>query len=175
MLGYDEISKLEQLIQYELEENLLGILTKLNRMGKLEKALEVWELDHLLEDNTGYKVFKTGKIVVIGKADIQKDVMLSVAKKVGISKDRIELYLDYDDAKKFDFRKLQWDPSYSAVLVGPMPHSVKDKGDYSSIIAAMEKTEGYPPVFRMGTNQLKISKSGFRNMLQELIETGKIA
>ena len=64
---------------------------------------------------------------------------------------------------------MQWQPTYSAVLVGPMPHSGTTKGDFSSIKSAIENEEGFPPIVRLGTNGLKISKSDFRIKLQELI------
>ena len=50
-----------------------------------------------------------------------------------------------------------------------MPHSVKDKGDFSSMITVMEKQEGYPPVIRMGSNELKITKSNFEQALKGLL------
>lgn len=64
---------------------------------------------------------------------------------------------------------MQYSPKYSAVLVGAMPHSVKDKGDFSSMITAMEKQEGYPLVIRMGSNELKITKSNFEQALKGLL------
>ena len=87
-----------------------------------------------------------------------------------INKNRFEFCLDYNEAKTFPYRKMQYSPKYSAVLVGAMPHSVKDKGDFSSMITAMEKQDGYPPVIRMGSNELKITKTGFCNCLKNLLE-----
>lgn len=56
-----------------------------------------------------------------------------------------------------------------------MPHSGHAKGDYSSVITALEQQEGYPPVVRMGTNGLKITKTSFRNTLESLLQERKIA
>ena len=56
-----------------------------------------------------------------------------------------------------------------------MPHSGSGKGDYSSVISAIEAEEGYPPVVRLGSNGLKITKSDFRSKLTEMIEMKKIA
>ena len=44
-----------------------------------------------------------------------------------------------------------------------------------SIISAIETEPGYPPVVRMGSNGLKITKSDFKDKLQELIDSGKVA
>lgn len=175
MLGIDELLELEEAIKAELEENLTGILARLNRSGRLDELLSLMEMEHLLDKDNGYQVYKSGKIVVIGQSSVKAEVLLSIGKSLGIEKDRFELYLEYEDAKSFDFRKLQWKPSYSLVLVGPMPHSGVSKGDAGSIISAIETEEGYPPIVRLGCNSLKITKSDFRKKLREVIEQGKIA
>jgi hypothetical protein len=42
--------------------------------------------------------------------------------------------LDYEDAQKYDFRKMQYAPQYRVVLFGPTPHSGHGKGDSGSIM-----------------------------------------
>ena len=175
MLNYNEIGELEKAILKELPEKLLPALTKLNRTGDLEHLLDMLGLKDLLGNENEYEVFRTGKIVVVGQSDVKADVLLTIAGKAGISKDRLELYLDYNDAKKLDFRKMQWDPTYSAILVGPMPHSGVSKGDFGSVISALENTEGYPPVVKMGETTLKITKTQFKQKLDELLERGIVA
>ena len=61
------------------------------------------------------------------------------------------------------------------ILVGQMPHSGHAKGDFSSVIAALERQDGFPPVVRVGTKGLNITKSSFRNTLEYLIEKKLIA
>lgn len=175
MLGIEELLELEEAIREELNDNLTGILTKLNRAERLEELLSLLELEHLLEQNSDYQVYKTGKIIVIGQSDVKKEVLLAIGKKLGIDKERFEFYLEYEDAKKFNFKKIQWQPAYSVVLVGPMPHSGISKGDAGSVISAIEKEEGYPPVIRLGRNSLKISKTDFKEKMQELIGCGILA
>ena len=69
-----------------------------------------------------------------------------------------------------DFRKMQYAPQYRLVLFGPVPHSGHGKGDSGSIIAELEKSPAYPRVERMiSGNELKITKSNFREMLERLI------
>ena len=60
-------------------------------------------------------------------------------------------------------------------MVGPMPHSGSGKGNYSSIISALESEEGYPPVVRLGSNGLKITKSDFKMKLEEALAGHLIA
>ena len=55
-----------------------------------------------------------------------------------------------------------------------MPHSTAGKGDSSSAIANMENASGYPKVIRLGSNELKITKTNFKMALQEQQAIGYI-
>jgi len=175
LLSVEQLEELDDMLKAELEERQTEILTRLNREEKLSQLLDLLGLSSLLRPEPLYECYKSGKIVVIGESQADADVLLAIAKDLGIEKKRFELCLEYDAAKRFDCRKMQWNPTYSLVLVGPMPHSGAGKGDYSSIITAIESEEGYPPVERLGTSTLKITKSDFRNKLSELLRTQKIA
>lgn len=175
MLNTEELLELEDSIREELEDHLLEVLAKLNRTEQLEDLLQLLGMEYLLEKDSSYQVYKTGKIVVIGQSDVPAESLLAIAKKLNIDKNRFELYLDYEDAKTFNFQKMQWQPSYSLIMVGPMPHSGKGKGDYGSIIAALEAEDGYPPIVRLGSNGLKITKSDFRSKLEDMIKLHKIS
>ena len=66
---------------------------------------------------------------------------------------------------------MQYAPQYRIVLFGPTPHSGYGKGESGSIIAELEKLPAYPRVERLiSGNELKITKSNFREMLEKLIE-----
>lgn len=173
MLDISELAELEENIRYELDERLEEILIELNRNGKLEDFLHFIGMQRLLQTDES-SVIRDGKIIVIGQSEVDKKVLAAVAEKIGIAKERFEFYLEYEDAVKFDFRRIQWSSKYSCILVGPMPHSGNAKGEYESIIAALEHEEGYPPVGRMGTNELKITKSSFRMALENMISERKI-
>lgn len=175
LLGVEELLELEEALRDELNENLTAILTRLNRTGQLVDLLALLGLEDLLTVDTGYQVYKTGKILVIGQSDVKVDVLIAIGKRLGIEKNRFEFHLDFHDGKKFDFHRIQWNPNYSAILVGPMGHSGISKGDKSSVITAIENEEGYPPVVRLGQNGLKITKSDFTEKIKELLDTGKIA
>ncbi len=117
----------------------------------------------------------SGRILVIGQSDIEKKHLEGVAKSVCIDKDRFEFYLDYNDAKTFDFKKIRYSFKYSCILVGPMPHSGVSKGKNSSIIDTLKTEEGYPKVIHMGAEKLKITKSSFKNTLLYAVGKGIIA
>lgn len=174
MLDIEALFELEETLKDELNNHLEEILVKLNRTDKLEDFLRLIGMQELLGLDDSSETFNDGQIIVIGNSEVDKEKLCAVAKNMGFNRDRFEFYLDYEDAKKFDFKKTQWSTKYSCILVGPMPHSGIAKGDYSSVIVALENEQGYPPVVRMGTNGLKISKSSFRQTLDYLITEKKV-
>lgn len=167
MLGIEQLEELDERLRDELEEHLTEVLIRLNRENRLEELIGILGFPNLLEPEPMYSCFKNGKIVVLGESHVDEATLLAIAKGLGLEKKRFEFCLGYDDAKTFDGRKMQWNPTYCLVLAGPMPHSGTSKGDASSIISALESTEGYPPVIRLGTNTLKITKTDFREKLIE--------
>lgn len=163
LLGIDEIEEL-------LDEIRVRVL-RANREGTLDQLLASMGMHDLIEVKA-QPGNKNGKIVIIGASDVDEKYLLITAGKLGIDKSRFEFYLDYDAIQKYNFRKLQYSDKYRLILVGPMPHSTTGKADSSSVIAEMEKCQDmYPRIIRMGSgNELKISKTGFRDVLQELLE-----
>lgn len=174
MFDVDELMNLEEKLRFILDERMEEILVRLNREGRLEELFDLLGLSELIgRENNAHT--KNGKIVIIGQSEVGEDKLIAIAKNMGIERNRLEFWLDYDDAKTFDFRKTQWSPEYTAILVGPMPHSGTSKGDYSSVISALEQQDGYPPVIRMGNNGLKITKTSFRSTLETLKKERLIA
>lgn len=125
-----------------------------------------------------FETHKNGKILVIGASDTKRIDLINAAKKLGITEDRLDLHLDYYDAKKFDFEKIHYNSNYAAIMLGPQPHSGISKGASGSIIAEVKKKDGYPPVIELQKNsskhELGISKSNFSNELWKLIRKGII-
>ena len=170
-LTLEELSDLEKEIVRELPDNMLGILTKLNRTGRLDEFLDMIGMKHLVENDNAIQTFKNGKIVVVGGSEVKEDILLGIAKKLGIDKDRFEFCLDYDRIQKYDFRKMQYSPVYRVILFGPTPHSGTGKEDRGSIISEIENSKAYPRVERlMNGSELKITKSNFRDKLLQLQE-----
>lgn len=174
MLDVTQLLELEEKLQIELNDRLGEILSLLNRTGRLEEFLELIGLKNLLFHDNAYETFKNGTIVVIGASPVKEAVLLAIGERLGISRDRFEFHLEYKDAQSLNVSNFRYNLKYSLIMVGPMPHSGVGKEDAGSIISAMESKDGYPPVVRLGANGLKISKSDFRNKLQESIDTGKI-
>lgn len=163
----------------ELEELLDEIREKVtlaNRTGILDSILRALDMENWLKPAEEFESYKDGKIVVIGQTSVKEEELRIAAKKAGIDSSRLELCLEYEAAKTFPYSKLQYAPQYRVVMVGPIPHSTIGTADSSSVIAKMESTEGYPRVVRlMNGNELKITKSNFKQALSELITENYIA
>ena len=170
-LTIEELSDLEDKIPMKLPEKITAVLSKLNRSGGLEEFSNTLDMADLLETQQEIYSYKDGKIVVIGGSEVKEEILLSIAKKLGLDKSRFEFCLDYKQIQKYDFKKMQYAPQYRVVLFGPSPHSGHGKGDSGSILAEVEKSPAYPRVERLVSgNELKITKSNFREMLKRLIE-----
>jgi len=159
----------------ELDEILEEIQAKVflaNRMDELDELLEKWGFTQFIEKKTAFDDSpKYGKIVIVGDTELKENIIFAVCKGFGISKDRVELCLDYEQAQKYNFRKMQYNPAYSAILFGPVPHSGAAKGFAGSIIAGVERGGGYPPVVRLSTGtELKITKATLKTALQDMLD-----
>ena len=169
MLQVEELFDLIEPFKNAIIEKAEFILSKLNREGILEEVMTMMGIESDLYPDQVYSVPKAGKIVVIGQSEVKPKVFVAIAEELGISRDRFEFCLDYQDCKRYNFKKLRYSTDYSAVMVGPMPHSSSAKGNYSSAITAMETDGGYPPVIRLGSNGLKITRSDFKEKLKMMV------
>ena len=175
MLDIGELVTIEEILQADFS-GLTGILATLNRTeGHLEQFLSLIGKSDLLKPDDGYEPYKRGKIIVVGYSAVKERVLKGAAKSLGLSPDRFEFWLDYQDGKTFDFSKTRYEPKYSLIMVGPMPHSGAAMDEYSCVITALEKGNGYPTVIRLGSNGLKITKSDFMSKLQDALERNIIA
>lgn len=162
--SYSEIAKIKSRIFAKITKEL-EMANKNNEMDLVfEKYGIILEDEERLPINT-----RTYRILVIGElAGNKKDYQLS-AKKIGINPENIE-FLDYEEAKKLDARKLEFSNEYSDIIYGPTPHKTTGMGDTSSLLALIEsKPLNYPRLIRSKSNslegRLKISVSGFREYL----------
>ena len=94
-LTIEELSELEDKILTEIPDKITAALTKLNRSGGLEEFLTILGMVDLLDKQQEFYSYKEGKIVVIGGTEVKEEVLLSIAKKLGIDKSRFEFCLDY--------------------------------------------------------------------------------
>lgn len=154
-------------------DNLFSVMLLANRSGTLDSMLKSIGQEDLLSD-LGLVVSKRVKrVVVIGESAVKEKRLRSFAGEYCPESEgyEFEFKLTYN-VKAFDFRKMQNNDSYYAVLAGPMPHSTSDKGDYSSVMARMEnEPRQWPHLIRMtdGAGTLKITNNSFKDALQKLL------
>lgn len=170
MYDINILLEIEEQLKNILNDDLLGILTMLNRKEQLEDFLQLVGHPELLPKKKFFQVTKEGLIMVVGYSHVNPKHLEGVVKELGLDVDRFKFYLDYDDGISNKVKSWQWSDKISAILVGPMPHSGEAKGDYSSVITALENEYGYPPIRRLGKNGLNISKSDFKEKLLDLLD-----
>lgn len=114
------------------------------------------------ENELKYLDGKTIKFI----GDIKNSVIDKIkywASKYGFEAD---ITSDYDKITNLDFRKFRYSNKYAAIIAGPMPHSVKGKGNYSSGLEMLKNETGYPDVFECITNdKLKVTPKSAWNAL----------
>ena len=175
LLDANELCSLENTIRERLDSDLTRILCELNRAGELDEALAKWGMDDLLHPNDIYRSNRNGKILIVGDSQVKKERLTPVANDLGIDKKRLEFVLSYDEAKKYDMSRIQYNSDYSLILFGPVPHSGISKGDFGSKIEAVTRTPGYPPMKKLVANeQLKITKNNFKQALEDALNKGII-
>ena len=168
-----EIEELEGLYEQVIEKirAKMFLYNRDSDTNALSEYLKSIGMEDLLKLTPHYETYKSGKIIIIGESAINKNIVCGILKEFDIDKDRAELYLEYEDAESFNFKKLRYNPSYRAVLVGPMPHSTSGKVTHSNVIAEMEQESGYPRVVRLLANQgLKITKTNLKEAIQNLVQ-----
>ena len=167
-----DITKLEVLLD-TIRERIFNA----NENGTLLALLSQIGWDDLLQDyDMVFYPYHYGKIIVLGGSDCPERRLIGVAKELGFGKDRFEFCLDYEEAVKYNYRKLRNDAKYSVILAGPIPHKATGTGEYVSLLSALENEPGYPKVVRLtANNALKITKSNFKAALEELLYTGYLA
>lgn len=150
-----------------------------SKRGNLEFYLRSIGMEDIIlkfERSTIFEPLPNGKIIIFGASQISEKDIYGVLKTLNIPKEKVELHLGYSDSKSYNFRNLQYNPNYRLILFGPIPHSVESKEDYSSVISNLENTEGYPKVIRLtDKHQLKITKSGLKNVIEEQIRIGYLS
>lgn len=171
------IVEIEELSERLNSGDIIKLLTYLNRAHDLQGILTKAGLLALTRaPQSSYETYTKGCIVILGASAVKEEILMAICENAGISKNRVEVCLEYDKLQKYDISKFYYKPEYRVIFVGPMPHSAKGKKGSSSIIAEMENKQGYPRVIRLDQNgELKITKSNFKKAIWELINEDYIA
>lgn len=175
-LTTEELLDLQEEILARLPESITALLISLNTNGRLEEFLYLIGMGDLVDGKEPLEVWSEGRVIVFGDTQIREKDLFGVAKDMGVSKERIE-FIDFNEAKRFDYKTLEYNHKVVAVMFGAVPHSTSGKGSDTSVITKMErKRDVFPKVIRLNANgTLKVTKTNFRESLKELIESGLIA
>lgn len=175
MVQVEDLTRLADRVADEFLENSEAIIADLYARGKLDEFLDIVKMQKIADEVASSPSLKTKKIVVVGQSSgaSERDYRLA-AENMGVDPDSIEFYLNYDDGKKMRFEKYKDNKDYCAIMVGPIPHSGKSKGDYPSAVAMMEHEVGYPRIVKLGKNGLKLTTQSFMFGLAQLAAEGII-
>lgn len=180
VLGDHNLQCLFEEVASYLNENLYKLLTEYNRKGSLKSFLTNIGFDAPSDEDTinlqSYKYAPplNSYVLVFGDYSVKQNDLRGIIKKLGLEHTKFE-FKEYKDTASFRFSELEYSQRYSAVLFGPIPHKTKEMGDCSSIIAKMESGKYAYPHCRRITDEakkLKITKSAFEKVLQDLISNG---
>lgn len=171
----EDIGELSDRIAELFLDSSEAIISKLYANSRLYEFLDLIDAKKIASEISSRPKNIIKKILVIGQTSGGSEkIFRKVAESVGVSGDRLECYLDYFDAKKIDFEKFRNNPEYCAILLGPLPHSGKSKGEYSSIVAMLEHEPGFPRTLKLGKNGLKLTASSLQLGLSQLASEGVI-
>lgn len=112
---------------------------------------------------------------IIGDTSVNRQTMEKIASNYGFSKNQLD-FKSYDEIKNRGVDKYIQSHRYSqrvaAIIVGPVPHKVKDMKGHSSLIEALKNTQGAPFTIEAKdkTGKLRISKSSFETAVKKVHE-----
>lgn len=149
----------------KIYQKVLQEVTQASAENRIDELLIKYGLNDEIEYS--YYDINNSKILVVGDSRVSIDDLIGIAKKYGISSNKLEFELDYTRLHNFDFGKLRNSLTYSDVLVGPLPHKVEGIDGFSSFLAMVDNNPSdFPKVIRLeASNELKITKESFKNGL----------
>lgn len=161
--------ELQKMMEEVMEKVKIKMLEK-NTTEELDEYLESIGCAKCQEIEKGYYIYdkRNSKLLVVGCRSIKKRVIEYIVKKVGLKPQNID-YLEYDEAKRYEFSRLEGCSQYSDIFFGPVPHSTSGKDDYSNIILKLEANKDkYPKIHVLkDEHSLKITKNSFTKALLE--------
>lgn len=163
--SFGEIAKIKSRIFAKIAKEL----EMANKNDEIDDLLDKYGI--ILEEEERMPInTRTYRILVIGELVGNKRDYQAAAKSVGINPDNIE-FMDYEESKRLEARRLEYSNDYSDIIYGPTPHKISEMGDTSSLLALIENNPmKYPRLIRSKTNstdgRLKISISGFKDYLK---------
>ena len=107
-------------------------------------------------------------MIVIGSIEVKEKEIFGCLKAVGIDKNRVEFYTDYEKLTNMNFSFLRNNFNYSDILVCAMPHKIGGIGNNASFISMIENNPKEFPTLTKITDEsgnLKYSNTAFKRAL----------
>ena len=160
-----DYKELELLIE-EVSQKVRADIIAANRMGTLAQTLNKY--NYVEEQEKWYSYPNTSKMIVIGSIEVKEKEVLGCLKAMGIDKNRVEFYSDFDKLTNKNFSNLRYNLNYSDILVCAMPHKMRNIGDNVSFISMIENNPKEFPTLTKITDKsgnLKYSNSAFKRAI----------
>lgn len=164
VLDYKELELLIEEVTQKVREDIINA----NRRGILEEVLNRY--NYAEKQEKWYSYPNTSKMIVIGSIEVKEKEVLGCLKSVGIDKNRVEFYGDYEKLTNTNFGFLRNNFNYSDILVCAMPHKISSIGDNSSLISMIESNpKEFPTLIKITdeSGNLKYSNSAFKKALMK--------
>lgn len=161
-LDYKELELLIEEVTQKVREDIIMA----NRSGNLEGILDKY--NYIKEQDKWYSYPNTSKMIVIGSIEVKEKEVLGCLKSVGIDKNRVEFYTEYEKLTNMNFNFLRNNFNYSDILVCAMPHKIGGIGESSSFISMIENNQKeFPTLIKIvdESGNLKYSNSAFKKAL----------
>ena len=161
----------DQLPMYKesIGENLRSLMLKAYVKNLVPQAAKVEKVQETLPEDGPIKI-KDSKvmILIIGDVSMKTDDMYGIAKVHGVGIKQIE-HIEFARVKNHSFNHVQHSFKYAGIILGPVPHSVKDSEGFSSLSTLFDQP-GYPYVYRANeANVFKLTKQSLKKGLQLII------
>lgn len=166
------------LLDNELKIDIASDVTKIvmkriisaRSISELRSYLKSIGLEELTPEIDNFQ--PNGDIYILGDLSIKDNIVYQIFKDLSIDVNRVKIVKGYNEFKTYNFNRFQYDTSVRLIFVGPMPHSTRGKGEYSSVIAKMEREEGFPKIVRIGVEgNLKVTKTNLKEAVIKEIES----
>lgn len=159
---------LDNELKIEVASDVTKMITKkilsARSVSELRSYLKSIGLEELMPEIDNFQ--HNGDIYILGDLRIKDNDVYGIFKDLSVDIDRVKIVKEYDKLKNYPFNKFQYNDSVRLIFVGPMPHSTRDKDDYSSIIAKMEQEKGFPKIVRLcAGNNLKVTKTNLKESI----------
>lgn len=164
-------------MQYTHKQKSVILQKIIDKISKeIFRAIEDSEIDIIMDKygvTLGESIMPVNKntstILVLGALKGKKSDYQMTARKLNIPENNVEFVDDYSKMHTFNAEQLRYSDRYSDIIIGPTPHSMKNKGDFSSIITMIENNpKEYPKLLKaIANNSLKITNSNFKELLKQ--------